>query len=88
MVALKRAVFLINEARYLYFTLVLPINGFFFGDFTAFFAADFLAAGVFAAEDILSNKKGCWQPGLSSVLSVTECLIASFSPPCSTLKSS
>jgi hypothetical protein len=29
---------------------------FFFGDFTAFFAADFLAAGVFAAEDILSNK--------------------------------
>jgi hypothetical protein len=43
-------------------------------DFTAFFAADFLAAGVFAAEDILSNKKGCWQPGLSSVLSVTECL--------------
>jgi hypothetical protein len=32
------------------------------GDFTAFFAADFLAAGVFAAEDILSNKKGCWQP--------------------------
>jgi hypothetical protein len=30
-------------------------------DFTAFFAADFLAAGVFAAEDILSNKKGCWQ---------------------------
>jgi hypothetical protein len=39
----------------------------FFGDFTAFFAADFLAAGVFAVEDILSNKKGCWQPGLSSV---------------------
>jgi hypothetical protein len=38
---------------------------FFFGDFTAFFAADF-----FAAEDILSNKKGCWQPGLDSVLSV------------------
>ena len=28
---------------------------FFFCDFTAFFAADFLAAGVFAAEDILSN---------------------------------
>jgi hypothetical protein len=47
---------LINEARYLYFTLVLPINVVFFGDFTAFFAADFLAAGVFAAEDILSNK--------------------------------
>jgi hypothetical protein len=41
--------------------LVLPINVF-FCDFTAFFAADFLAAGVFAAaEDILSNKKGCWQ---------------------------
>ena len=60
---------------------------FFFGDFTAFFAADFLGAGVFAAEDILSNKKGCWQPGLSSVLSVTECLVTSFSPPCSTLKS-
>jgi hypothetical protein len=54
----------------------------FFGDFKAFFAADFLAAGVFAAEDILSNKKGCWQPGLSSMLSVTECLVASFSPPC------
>jgi hypothetical protein len=35
--------------------LVLPINVF-FCDFTAFFAA-----GVFAAEDILSNKKGCWQ---------------------------
>jgi hypothetical protein len=61
--------------KYLYFTLVLPINVFFFGDFTAFFAADFLAAGVFAAEDLLSNKKGCWQPGLSSVLSVTECLV-------------
>jgi hypothetical protein len=38
------------------------------GDFTASFAADFLAAGVFAAEDILSNKKGCWQPGLSKDL--------------------
>jgi hypothetical protein len=25
---------------------------FFFGDFTAFFAADFLAAGVFAAKDL------------------------------------
>ena len=65
--------------------LVLPINVF-FCDFTAFVAADFLAAGVFAAEDILSNKKGCWQPGLSSVLSVTECLVTSFSPTCSTLK--
>jgi hypothetical protein len=43
----------------------------FFCDFTAFFAADFLAAGALAAEDILVNKKGCWQPGLSSVLSVT-----------------
>jgi hypothetical protein len=43
---------------------VLPINVFFV-IFTAFFAADFLAAGVFAAEDILSNKTGCWQPGLS-----------------------
>jgi hypothetical protein len=51
------------------------------------FSALFLAAGVFADEDILSNKKGCWQHGLSSVLSVTECLVMSFSPPCSTLKS-
>ena len=66
--------------------LVLPINVL-FCDFTAFFAADFLAAGVFADEDILSNKKGCWQHGLSSVLSVTECLVMSFSPLCSTLKS-
>jgi hypothetical protein len=41
--------------------LVPPINVFFCCDFTAFFAVDFLAAGVFAAEDILSNKKGCWQ---------------------------
>jgi hypothetical protein len=31
-----------------------------FCDFTAFFAADFLAAGVFAAEDILFYTKGCW----------------------------
>ena len=67
--------------------LVLPINVI-FGDFTAFFVADFFGADVFAAEDILSNKKGCWQPGLSSVLSVTECLVTSFSlAPCSTLKS-
>jgi hypothetical protein len=53
-----------------------------FCDFTTFFAADFLAAGVFADEDILSNKKGWWQHGLSSVLSVTECLVMSFSPLC------
>ena len=66
--------------------LVLPINVI-FGDFTAFFVVDFFGADVFAAEDILSNKKGCWQPGLSSVLSVTECLVASFSTRCSTLKS-
>jgi hypothetical protein len=67
--------------------LVLPINVI-FGDFTAFFVVDFFGADVFAAEDILSNKKGCWQPGLSSVLSVTECLVTSFSlAPCSTLKS-
>jgi hypothetical protein len=43
--------------------------------FTTFFAAYLLAAGVFADEDILSNKKGCWQHGLSYVLSVTECLV-------------
>jgi hypothetical protein len=36
--------------------LVLPINVL-FCDFTTFFAADFLAAGVFGDEDILSNKK-------------------------------
>jgi hypothetical protein len=46
-----------------------------------------LLSRVFGDEDILSNKKGCWQHGLSSVLSVTECLVTSFSPPCSTLKS-
>jgi predicted transporter len=44
--------------------LMLPINVFCCCDFTAFFAVDFLAAGVFTAEDILSNKKrllaGLW----------------------------
>jgi hypothetical protein len=41
------------DARYFYFTLLwcCLLMLVFFGDFTAFFAADSLAAGVFAAED-------------------------------------
>jgi hypothetical protein len=45
---------------------------------TSLLCSEFLGSDVFAAEDILLNKKGCWQPGLSSVLSVTECLVTSF----------
>jgi hypothetical protein len=58
LVALKRAVFLISEAIHLYFFFGFGAAYYcFFCDFTAFFAADFLAAGVFADEDILSKKK-------------------------------